>query len=266
MRSVIRIGLALVLMIGAAGFTAAEEQASPTPESVITFVTQDFPPFSYRQDGQLRGAMVELIDRICVEMRRRCEHQLLPWLRAQRRVKQGVVDGLYAIGWHSAREEWLIFSPPMLSTEYGFFVHRRNPVSIGTKEDLRGYRIGVYGPSNTSRSLQAFLGESDLFEIRMTPGDEAGFRQLPVGRVDAVYSNRAVGEAMIERLGLKDIRYAGQHRPLDYYVGFSRRYADPDMVQQFVAAFRKLQATGEINRILSGYRLQPAIAEEDISE
>ncbi|MEH6626393.1 MAG: transporter substrate-binding domain-containing protein [Motiliproteus sp.] len=258
-----------LLMLGSSILMAAQ----PAEERPLIFVTQDFPPFNYLEEGQVKGAVVELIDLVCKDMQRLCEHQLLPWNRAQSRIRQGVADGIYTIGRNPEREQWLLFSPAILTTEYGFFVHQNNPIQINAPEDIRDYQVGVYGPSNSSRSLQVFRGDKvvggntvkdqrqPIFKIYMTPNDEAGFRQLPIGRIDAVYSNRDAGWAMIRKLGLSDIRYSSSQKSLDYYIGFSKQFADRDAVNEFQQSYLKLLRQGAVAQVLAPYKLQPKLSD-----
>ncbi|MCW8884686.1 MAG: transporter substrate-binding domain-containing protein [Motiliproteus sp.] len=259
-----------IAVICALFLTLAVPQLSAEETSKrLVFVTEDFPPFNYLENGQVSGATAAVVKLVCKEIQVTCEHHLLPWSRAQSRIKNGAAQGIYTIGRNPSRELWLHFSPPIISTEYGFFVHSENPVTIENAEDIRGYDVGVFGPSNTSRSLQAFRGDrlnipdpelnpaESSFTILMTPGDETGFRMLPIGRVDAVFSNRIVGWTMIRRLGLDNIRYTGGQKSLDYYIGFSKEYADPKMVGEFFDAYRRLLERGDVAKVLQPYQLQP---------
>lgn len=243
--------LSLALLLGG---SAAAGTASLPP--VVRLVTHDFPPFTTLEAGEPRGPARELIDRVCAELGIRCEHRLLPWPRGQKLVQLGEADGMYVIGFNPERAEWLHFSTPLLTTEYGFFVRDDDPLQYRGPTDLRGRHLAVYGPSNTARSLDR-LREQGEFSVEASPDNEAGFRQLGAGRVDAVYSNREVGWAVVRRLGLAHVRYTGPDRHLKYYVGFSRRTLGPDFNQAFSDAYKRLQERGVVREVLMRYAIQP---------
>ncbi len=134
----------------------------------------------------------------------------------------------------------------------------QNFAPFSYKSDIKGYKIGVYGPSNTSKSLEKIKGETDDFTIDLRPDDESGFKKLSKGRVTAVYSNRDVGHALIKKLGLKNIRYAGHHKKLQYYIGLNKKYADNQIVNTFNETFLKLHKQGVIQSILEKYQMEPA--------
>ena len=224
----------------------------------LIFNTQDFPPFTYQIDGKNEGPAVDIINSVCKEAGLTCTIQLLPWGRAQEEVKTGKAQALFLIGWNKERGETMNFSPPLLNTEYGIFVTDDNPLIYSSPEQLKGYTIGVYGPSNTSKSLEELKTKVTDISIDMTPDDESAFKKLGMKRLKAVYSNKHVGNAMIKKLGLNNIKYVGADKKLKYYIGFSKQYTDKALFDKFVAAFKALYNKGEIQKILTQHQMDAA--------
>lgn len=245
-------------------FSSAWLSAEPAFSQPLTFVTQDFPPFSYLEQGRVAGPAAALIRRVCQEMAVTCAIELLPWRRALLKVEQGAYQGVFLVGWNPERSAWLHFSPPLIKTEYGFFVRDSNPLVYRQPENINGYRVAVYGPSNTSSSLEKLSQQVAGVKVVLHHDDDTGLRQLAIGRVDAVYSNRDVGRAMLERLGIQGIRYAGSHRQLSYYVGFAKAYVAPSQVAAFGQAYLKLLRSGEADALLRPYGVQ--LQHEDEAE
>ena len=224
----------------------------------LKFNTQDFAPFSYEVNGVVSGPAADIIQKVCSEAKIDCTMRLLPWRRAQEEVATGAANALFLIGWNEERAKTLYFSPPVLNTEYGFFVREDHPLHFKQNSDVKGYTVGVYGPSNTATALEKIKTEIKDMTIDMTPSDEAAFRKLSVGRVDAVFSNRDVGYDAIRKLNLKNIRYSGRQQSLKYYIGFSQKFADKKLVDQFNAMFRDLHKRGVIQEILVKYKMEAA--------
>ena len=183
---------------------------------------------------------------------------LLPWRRAQDEVANGTAHSLFVIGWNEERAKTLYFSPPILNTEYGFFVRDNNPLKFKQNSDVKGYTVGVFGPSNTATSLEKIKAEIKDLTIDMTPDDEAAFKKLSLGRVEAVFSNRDVGNDMMRKLSLKNLRYSGRQQSLKYYIGFSQKFTDKNLVDQFNTTFRNLHKRGVIQEILAKYKMDAA--------
>ena len=224
----------------------------------LLFNTQDFAPFSYEVNGVVSGPAADIIRKICGDIKVDCSLNLLPWSRAQEEVRNGKAQGLYIIGWNEERSKWLYFSPALLESEYGFFVRDDNPLKFKQNSDVKGYTVGVYGPSNTATALEKIKAEIKDLTIDITPADEAGFKKLSLGRVDAVFSNKDVGYDLTHKLGLKNIRYSGRQQSLKYYIGFSQKFMDKKLVDQFNAAFRNSYKRGVIQEILAKYKMDAA--------
>ena len=247
----LRYGVALVVALLLA-------HAHPVRAAELIFDTQDFAPFSYEVKGVVSGPAADVIQRICIEIKVECPMRLLPWRRAQQEVEEGKAHALFLIGWNAERAKTLYFSPPLLTTEYGFFVQTDNPLKFTQNADVKSYVVGVYGPSNTATALEKIKAEVGDLTIDMTPDDKAAFRKLAMGRVKAVFSNRDVGYDIAQHLGITNVRYTGRQQSLKYYIGFSQKFTDRRLVDQFNAAFRALHKQGVIQEILTRYRMDAA--------
>src|SRR5712691_9227977 len=104
----------------------------------LTFNTQDFAPFNYEVNGVVSGPAADVIRKVCAEMKIDCPMTLLPWRRAQQEVEEGKINGMFVIGWNAERAKSLYFSPPLLETEYGFFVRDDNPLKFRQNADVKG--------------------------------------------------------------------------------------------------------------------------------
>ena len=237
---------------------------TPAPFAVaaeLILDTQDFAPFNYEVNGVVSGPAADVIRRVCADIKIDCPMRLLPWRRAQQEVEEGKAHGMFVIGWNTERAKWLYFSPALLNTEYGFFVRDDNPLQFSQNADVKGYTVGAFGPSNTATSLEKIKAEVKDLTIDMTPDDAAAFRKLSLGRVKAVFSNRDVGYDMLKRLGIANVRYSGRQQTLKYYIGFSQKFTDKKVVDQFNATFRALHKQGVIQEILGRYRMDAAALE-----
>lgn len=75
--------------------------------------------------------------------------------------------------------------------------------------------------------------------------------------MDAVYSNKDVGNHLIKQLGLTNLRYAGTEHVTQYYIGLSKQYVEKAVVDRFNAALVALYRRGEAQAILRQYDLDP---------
>jgi len=222
-------------------------QQSPPP---LHFHTQEFAPYHFSINQEASGPAVEIIDAICQKIKRSCHHSVLPWRRSINEAKQGNSDGLYMIGMNEQRLSWLHFSLPILQAEYGFFLPVDSFKSIADISQLTDKVVGVYGPSNTSASLEALVVAHNLnTSVELLSDDKELFWMLESGRLDAVYSNKAVGLDFVHKLNLSKIRYGFTDRQLSYYVGFPKQRVNRATVDRFNDAFMELRAAGEFQSL-----------------
>jgi polar amino acid transport system substrate-binding protein len=238
----------------------------------LRFTTQDFAPFNYLANGKVAGPAYEIMVKACAKIAAKCTFDLLPWARAQQEVADGKANGMFVIGWNKARAQELHFTPPLMKTEYGFFVASSNSLNYTGLTDVRQKTVAVYGPSNTSKSLESIKTrmvsqQIEPLRIEMRPDDEAGFKKLAFGRVDAVFSNREVGYALADKLGLRDkVRYAGKTSELDYYIGFNKKHNDPKLLAKFDDALAEVMKDGIAKAILDKFNMQLPTARLDAAK
>lgn len=241
-------------------------------ETAFKFTTQDFAPFNYLSDGKVAGPAYEIIVKACARISASCSFELLPWIRAQQEVTEGIANGMFVIGWNQARAKILHFSPPLMSTEYGFFVRASNPLQYKDLADMQKMTVAAYGPSNTSNSLEKLRKKMiaqklDALRVDIRPDGDAGFKKLAAGRVDAVFSNREVGYGLIARLGLEnEVRYAGKTEALDYYIGFMKAHNDPALLARLDSAITAVMTDGSAKAILDKFGMQLPLKEQDLAK
>jgi len=244
-------------LLAAAAFALLLAAAWPDAANArLRFAIQEFEPFTYFQDGLPRGAAVECVLAVCEAMGEQCSMDIYPWPRAQLLVRTGELDGLFVLGFNPGRAAWLRFSPPLVNTEYGFFSRRGSRFRFDGPMSLAGLSIGVYGPSNTSYTLEQMLKDVPVAALDMRPDDESGFVKLSLGRVDTVFSNKDVGLAVMKKLGLANVVYAGRQSATTYYVAFSH-HADLAKVRLFNQTLAALQKNGTIPALLARYGMTP---------
>ncbi|WP_020408461.1 substrate-binding periplasmic protein [Hahella ganghwensis] len=246
--------IALSLLSLILGIAVSTVRAQPE----LSFVTQDFGPFQVDSDTGARGPAVEIVRRACEISRINCRVRLYPWRRALQLAHDAAVNGLFVIGRNPEREDWLYFSEPIIATEYGFFVPLNDTGNYERIDDFANLRVGVFGPSNTSRSLTQIAKKLGNLTMEMSPDDLDGFRKLNANRIQAVYSNKSVGMYIRQQLSLTNIRYAHSDRKLLYYIGFVRAVTPKTIVDDFNEALREMNMMGELQEILLRHNLTPA--------
>lgn len=228
-------------------------------KKTIIFNTQDIPPYAYMENNRVSGPTVEIIKEVCKQTKIIApQFNLLPWKRSQAEVKHKLAHALFVIGRNIERDKWLYYTLPIYEVEYGFFVTTDNKLKYKRLQDLKGYTVGVFGPSNTSFTLKQLHKKYSQFNIDMSYDDIEVFKNLSVKRLDAAFSNKDVGYAYINKFKLANIKYAGFHKKLKYYIGFNKESCDKKTVELFNKKYKLLYKKRVIHKILKKYKLKPA--------
>ena len=237
-----------------------------TYASNTSFLTFEFPPFSYKFEGHPSGPFRDMIDDVCLELGSECSFETFPTRRSKFLISEGKGDAIYPIAWFESRAENFYFSVPFMMTEYGVFLSAENKTTITSVDDLQGLYVGVFGPSNTSNSLEdlnAILVDKGLKPMKiMIQRDESGnlMRMLDSNRIDAYYSNRSLGEFRAKQFGIEGVRYAWKDKRLLYFVAFPKATTDIKFVEKFnKAALKVFSKQGYLEKAKSmGYLLSTA--------
>jgi polar amino acid transport system substrate-binding protein len=233
-------------------------------EGKLTFSTFSFPPFSDFQGNKVVGPFADIIDAVCHKIDIACEYQNMSNRRSKQTLKDGTVNGNFPLGWNKERDGYLWFTIPLMKTEYGFFVKADSTFEYKKLKDLEGMTVGVFGPSNTSYSLQKIREQMKAqglrpIEIDMTPNaDGTGLKKVAAGRVQLYYVNRDVGFYRMKQLNVSGVRYAGKQKELYYFAGFSKDHNYKAVIDKFNAAARDLSNEGVIAKLLEKYHIDPA--------
>ncbi|MGL1903713.1 MAG: transporter substrate-binding domain-containing protein [Fibrobacterales bacterium] len=232
--------------------------AQSTVNDTLVFNTQEFPPFHYSENNTIAGPVTKIIYLICKELSIPCKVKSLPWPRAQEEVYTEVADALFVIGKNKDREKWLHFSRPLLKTEYGFFTHKNHDFKINSMQNVHGKTIGVYGPSNTHSTLLSIKDNVPSMKIDLRYDSVSGFKKLNRARVDAVFSNKSVGEYLVHELQLHNVVYNSDYKEIYYYVGFNKKLVSVGFVKAFNAVIDSPAFSSKLYSVLKKHKLESA--------
>ena len=110
------------------------------------------------------------------------------WKEAQRRAKEGKLDGLATLISTKERKKWLNFSHTYISLKKMIFVKERNPLNLHTKKDLSGKKIAIH-KANVADVLAAKKFEDSIIVYTQTMKES--LELVIYGKADATFGNGA---------------------------------------------------------------------------
>lgn len=202
---------------------AALTRAAADPATPLVCYTDTFPPYVIRQGEAVSGIDVDMLRDVATKLGIKLEVRLMPWKRLEAELEKGAgsaIECAFSFSHTPDRETYLQFGKtPLHITAYTLFVRKELASKTTTLMDLYGSTIGVRRGFHLPDELQTAV-KSGLVQIEETDQEEANFRKLNSGRLDAVLSNLDVGRYTLIRLGfgLKDIMPI--QRPLTFLPTF----------------------------------------------
>ena len=140
-----RFGLAVVLALIAVG---GEVSATPGPIKLVFF--EDYAPFSYSENGVLKGIYIDMAREIFDHgLKIPVEVEGYPWARAQAMVQQGLADGFITVSTDERRAYAEVVEPSVLENRFVLYTSRTNPElaqvqAVRTLAEAKRFRQATY--------------------------------------------------------------------------------------------------------------------------
>ncbi len=244
---------------------ASARAEAPTP--VVIYGDDDYPPYSYVENGQLKGIYTQIV-REAVQAMPQYAVQLrpVPWKRGLLMLQTGEAFALYPpYSWRSERP-YVRYSVPLLMEQLVVLCNREVLAKRTLRQwpaDYGGLHIGVnagflLGDAKQTAALQA---ASIVFDT--AKGTRTNLLKLMRGRIDCYVSDRLSAQWELQRIRrespsgapMQAIEETAQLATQQGHLGFTARrpatypYRD-DFIEQFNAAIVRMQTSGAIRRIV----------------
>lgn len=158
--------------------------AASGPED-ITYITEDYPPENYLENGELKGYAVEILKEVWREMGVAEQPiQVMPWARGYATALNQPDIMLFAMARNSEREKLFKWVGPIYYTRIKLFSLRNADYNIKTIDDAKELRTGVMRNDIGDR----ILIEKDFPETSLTRVRELKqlIMMLKTGRIDLI--------------------------------------------------------------------------------
>jgi L-cystine transport system substrate-binding protein len=145
-----------------------------------------YPPFNFKENGQLAGFEVELANAIAKKMGVKAEFSTSEWsamLAGLQANKYDVV--INQVGITDKRRETFDFSEPYTISSPQLIVRKNEKREFRTLADLKGKKLGLGQGTNFGDIAKAVGG----IDIKTYPGSPEYLQDLALGRIDAALND-----------------------------------------------------------------------------
>lgn len=244
-------GLAASLALPLTGRTQADEGLGS-----FKIMTEDYPPYNYIEDGQLRGISVDIV----VEMFSRIQSghsrsaiELLPWARGYNLTLQRAGHGLFSTTRTTDREDLFKWVGPFVPTVVGLVAHKDRHLNVESLDELFRLRIGVVKDDVGQLLLKSVGFPEDRMEVVLS--NDQNYRKLIAGRLDAIAYETEVAKWGLMSMNVEPESYEVVHelKRSELYLALHRNTPDA-IVMQLQGAFDSIVADGTYNAIVNQYQ------------
>ncbi|MGI9388351.1 MAG: substrate-binding periplasmic protein [Methyloligellaceae bacterium] len=221
----------------------------------LAIMTEDYPPFNYRDGNQLHGMSVDIMMEICKRAKtghQRSDIALLPWARGYNLTLKRSGHALFSTTRTEQREPLFKWVGPFVPTIVGLTAHKDRKLKIQSLDDLSRLRIGVVKDDVGQLQLQAKGVPDDRLEAVLT--NEQNYRKLMAGRVDAICYETEVTKWGLRQLGANPADYEIVYELTqgNLYLALHRQTPN-GVVVTLQDAFDSLVSDGSHQRIIASY-------------
>jgi len=230
----------------------------------LKLVTLHNPPLAYEENGQLTGAIVEVVKEVVKRTGRKVLISMMPWKRAQREVELGRQDGVFNTGNTAWRREWAYFNDDVLFAEsYALFTIKNKNVYINLEFDnVADLQVGIQRGYVYGEKFQQALDNEKFKGIATVETIQQNIQKLIKNRVDLFIGDLIPTIYYLKQTGILDkvsiVKQQGSDKKLiisvwPTYMAFSKNTISKDYVKRFNRALVEMKRDGTSQKIFDKF-------------
>ncbi|MCJ8299774.1 MAG: transporter substrate-binding domain-containing protein [Pseudomonadales bacterium] len=223
----------------------------------LELVTLQYPPYIYREDGDIKGIAVQIIRESFRRMQQPIKITLLPWSRAIMRIKNGSADAIFTAYKNPDRETFANYSKGIVMPQIvSLFVLKDSSITWnGNFKLLTQYTMGVVRKVSYGKLFDQAVKDHTLGKIQYAGTGEQNMEKLLKGRFDVLVSNKYGALDILKRMGksnqVKELSPEIQSVPS--YIAFSKKRNLSAIRDQFDSVFAAMKKDGTYEQIIQSY-------------
>jgi polar amino acid transport system substrate-binding protein len=230
MSSARALAAALAFLLSSSVLAAAQSAGD------LKYYCEDIPPSNYLENGELKGASVEILKLLWRKMGVAQQPiNVVPWARGYEMAKTGKGVVLFSMSRTPGRETLFKWVGPIFTVRNVFLGLAGRKLEIGRIEDAKKYVIGVVNDDVAELNLRALGFGGD--NLQSVADLDHNFEKLRLGRIDLIAHSLDTFDRFIAMHSIDPSRYQVYFelsRTVNYYA-FSRDIPD-SLVDAFQAA------------------------------
>ncbi len=226
----------------------------------LRVATFDYPPFQYKENGQIKGIAVDIVKEMFKRLNQPIKIDFYPFQRALKNLETGETDVIFTFYHKKDREAFADYSKePLVDQTISLFVHEDSPITFdGDLSKLNQYKFGLvrfsYGSTfdaAVDKHLITKIEHVSKMDLNMKKFLRRRFDILPSDRWVAYYYYSKVNPERNAPVKLKELKPPVQSFPA--YMGFSKANNLSPLRDKADAVLKEMKEDGTYQRIIDGY-------------
>ncbi len=233
-------------------------QAQTIRANNLIYLTENYPPHNFIENGKLTGVSVEILQKIWgkLGLSNSVEDiKLVPWARGMVRIKKEPNIFLFGMGYSPDRKKFLNWIGPYFSHSLYLIGKKNKNFNIKSLDEAKVYEVGVVREDiGHQMILKKGFPETSL---RLHNNQKSLFKKLEADRIDLIcFMNDSAVKGMT-KLGLNLDEYENIYEIVELKSGFGMSKKVPkEVVDDFQTALEQLIIDGSVELILKKYDLR----------
>lgn len=220
----------------------------------LTYITEDFPPYNYVENGTLKGLSVDLLKMIWSELGLKPQKiNMLPWSRGYNLLKNRPNTVLFSTAKTEERAEMFKWACPIsVNTRTALIALKTKRITINSIDDAKKFKIGTLR-NDAAEQILLSMGFNHK-QIDPVSSLDQNIRKLDIGRIDMIAFNEYSFYNMLDADGIRRNKYETIYlvkETIPCYA-FSRDVPD-NQVRQFQNALDKIRKSPEYQKLIETY-------------
>ncbi len=226
--------------------------------SKITMMTEIYPPYNMKVDGQLQGIAVDILEEMLKVIgtgQDRNDFILTNWSRAYSMAEKRKNHMVFSTTRTAHREPLFKWVGPITTTTVGIVALKEKGIVINNLSDLKQYRIGtVLKDIGEQILLQSGIDRKQIHSIGGTNCIDLSFKKMKIDRIDmfAYEINSAKYEAKNNGHNFDDFDIIYTLKEGQLYYAFNIE-TDDEVINRWQNALDTVKANGRYDEIMAKY-------------
>lgn len=219
------------------------------------FITEEYKPLNYTEEGKLTGLAPELLHEICDRLKIPFETEVLPWEVGFAMAQSNENAVLYSTILNAERKDLFKWAGPFASLDWLFYSSSQNQLTINSLDEAREVgRIGVL----RDYSIEQFLIGQGFTNLVYCDNNIDAFDKLLKGEIDLFPSDKITAEAALQALNrsIYDVTGKLAIRTDLVYFAFNNNIPD-EVVEDFQQEMDALKVNGTLKSLYQKFMQSP---------